>query len=212
MKSFNPIFKETIELLLAGKVICETSAPESFQYFFAGEHQQEAENYLAQIGRSLLYTKDQKGFYAAINTPNKKDLRAIKERFREVAGNLEGFVVLLRMFKGLSPSSRPITASETIRESTLLDAITDSPSLQDQLDDVIHKLKISQKGVQHKTKLKALLSYLEKHDYLKSWGKSGITYRATANWSLLYDQMEFIQQYEAIPLRDEQANAQTEII
>ncbi len=200
--SCNPLFKECVEKLLLGKVICETSSPDIFGFLVMNGNKKDVSDYIQRIGLDLSMTKDMKGYYGSIAEPSSGDKKSIRSRFDHVAKSLEGLVLLMRMLKSLSPRSRPINAMDVLKESTLIKAIEDAPSLEGQLNEVTLKLKIGKSG-QSKAKVSALLKYLEQHEYLAPQDKNGLQYKATAKWSLLYDQLEFIQKNESIPLKED---------
>ena len=200
--SCNPLFKECIEKLLLGKVICEISSPDILAFLVINGNKEDVSDYIQRIGLELSMTKDMKGYYASLTDPSSGDKQSIKSRFNHVVKSLEGLILLMRMMKSMSPSSRPINAMDELKESTLIKAIEDAPSLEGQLNEVTSKLKIGKSG-RSKAKVSALLKYLEQHEYLMSQDKAGLRYKATAKWSLLYDQLEFIQKNESIPLGEE---------
>jgi len=200
--SCNPLFKECIEKLLLGKVICETSSPDVFGFLVMNGNRKDVSDYIQRVGLNLSMTRDMKGYYGAIAEPNSGDKQSIRTRFNHVVKSLEGLILLMRMLKSMSPRSRPINVMDILKESTLTAAIEDAPSLEGQLNEVALKLKIGKTGGP-KAKISSLLKYLEQHEYLTPQDKNGLQYKATAKWSLLYDQLEFIQKNESIPLKED---------
>jgi len=200
--SCNPLFKECVEKLLLGKVICETSSPDIFGFLVMNGNKKDVSDYIQRIGLNLSMTKDMKGYYGSIAEPSSGDKKSIRSRFDHVAKSLEGLILLMIMLKSMSPRSRPINAMDSLNESTLTAAIEDAPNLEGLLNEVTLKLKIGQSGGP-KSKISALLKYLDQQEYLSPQDKHGLLYKATAKWSLLYDQLEFIQKNESIPLKED---------
>jgi hypothetical protein len=192
-------FENCIEILLSGEVICEVSDSDLFRYFLKREKYEHVEKYLYQIGRKITKTRDGAGFYCVYNDiSNPKHSKAAKRQLEIAQESFEGLIIWLRLARRVEPDSRPIEAGSRLVESELLAAIEGSSSLKDQLDEVAHRLKRDQKSIESKVKLRGVLKYLSDNGFLKGIGGSGSVYIATAKWSLLYDQLDFLAQYEGI--------------
>ena len=100
------------------------------------------------------------------------------------------------MVRNIDSDSRPIDAGTRLNESELLAAIEESSSLSTQLENIAHKFKKGGKSSESKVKLQTVIQYLSDQQYLMPIGSSGSVYIATAKWSLLYDQLEFIRSHE----------------
>tara|TARA_R110001583_G_scaffold17575_4_gene70903 strand:- start:680 stop:1330 length:651 start_codon:yes stop_codon:yes gene_type:complete len=190
-------FEETINRMLEQKVICETIDPDLFGYLSNQNHRDEVDNFLHKIGRQTARTNDSRGFYCVFSKLDTKSKRSIAQRqFDNVTVNLEGLIGWLRLVRNIDSDSRPIDAGTRLNESELLAAIEESSSLSTQLENIAHKFKKSGKSSETKIKLLNVMQYLTEQQYLHPIGSSGSVYIATAKWSLLYDQMEFIRSHE----------------
>jgi hypothetical protein len=89
-------------------------------------------------------------------------------------------------------------AGHRLNESELLQAIEESTALNSQLDDIASRFKIQSKALESKSKLRTIIKYLTDSEYLKVLGSTGSVFIATAKWSLMYDQLEFVLQYEGV--------------
>ena len=119
-----------------------------------------------------------------------------QRQFENVTVNLEGLVSWLRLIRNIDSDSRPIEAGTRLNESELLAAIEESSSLSAQLENIAHKFKKSGKSAEAKFKLQNVMQYLCDQQYFTAIGSSGSVYIATAKWSLLYDQLQFIRSHE----------------
>lgn len=81
-----------------------------------------------------------------------------------------------------------------IKLSDLLASIESSKQLELQLADITAKLGRQTKEA--KKQLHSLVEFLENDGYLHSVSSTGALYKATAKWSLLYDQLEYIGKYQ----------------
>ncbi|AXQ98784.1 hypothetical protein [Pseudoalteromonas piscicida] len=97
-----------------------------------------------------------------------------------------------------------------LHESELLSAIEESSSLNLQLDNIAHQFNRAQKSTEVKSKLRSILNFLENEKYFTSIGNTGSVYIATAKWSLIYDQLEFIRMYDGFE-EEEPVEQQTEL-
>ncbi len=192
-------FENCIEALLNQNIVCEVFNSDSFSYLDIQDNEESVNNFLHRIGRKVARTKDRKGFYCVFNSIDDKAKRnAVERHFEYIIVNLEGLIDWLRLVRNADHESRPVEAGMRINESELLAAIEESSSLKLQLDNIAHKFKRAQKSTEAKAKLRSILQYLVDEKYLTSIGSSGAVYLATAKWSLIYDQLEFIKLYEGI--------------
>ncbi len=192
-------FGECVRALLSGKVICQETDEILFQYLEDELHKSDIRDFLARLDLTLGQTRDRAGYFCAYADPEDKAAkRAIRSQFERLLKEMEGLVAWLILLRSTQDDSRPLKAGDLLREAELLEAIEASPELQKRLEDVVHHLGVLRSGQNAKGMLNSILKHLVKHDYLKEVG-AGSHYRATAKWSLLYDQLEFIRQHEDMP-------------
>jgi hypothetical protein len=205
-------FESCIEALLNGEVLCEVTEAELYRYLSDHENLNSIQKYLHQIGRKVITTRDKAGFFCAYrDLSNPKHRAAVKRQFEGTQGTFEGLILWLRLVRRTDSDSRPIEAGYRLMESELLAAIEGSASLNSQLDEIAHRLRRDQKSIESKTKLRGILKYLTDNGFLKSIGGSGAVYIATAKWSLIYDQLDFICQFEGIELSEPKSEVQKEM-
>ena len=192
-------FEHCIEALLNQNIVCEVSNSDCFSYLDTPDNEESVNNFLHRIGRKVARTRDRKGFYCVFSSIEDKTKRnAVEKHFEYIIINLEGLIDWLRLVRNADHESRPIEAGMRVKESELLAAIEESSSLKLQLENIAHKFKRAQNSTETKTKLRSILQHLVDEKYLTSIGGSGSVYIATAKWSLIYDQLEFIKLYEGI--------------
>ncbi|MEZ9140515.1 MULTISPECIES: condensin complex protein MksE [unclassified Shewanella] len=205
-------FESCIETLLNGDVVCEASQPELYRYLLDHENLNSIQKFLHQIGRKIITTRDKAGFFCAYkDLSNPKHRADVKRQFEIIQASFEGLILWLRLVRRTDPDSRPIEAGYRLLESELLAAIEDSASLNSQLDEIAHRLRRDHKSTESKSKLRGILKYLTEHGFLISVGGSGAVYIATAKWSLVYDQLDFICQFEGIDTSQPKDEVQKEM-
>jgi len=205
-------FESCIEALLNGDVLCEVTQPELYRYLLEEENLNSIQKFLHQISKKIITTRDKTGFFCAYkDLSNPKHRAAVKREFEVVQASFEGLILWLRLVRRTDPDSRPIEAGYRLMESELLAAIEDSASLNSQLDEISHRLRRDQKSIESKAKLRGVLKYLTDNGFLISVGGSGAVYIATAKWSLVYDQLDFICQFEGVDLSETKGEVQKEM-
>lgn len=210
---FNALFELTVSRLLDQQVICGITTPECYRFLQDEQHQNEVDQYLHRIGRSVSRTRDHLGFYCVYNHINDAKKRAATlKHFESFVVDLEGIIDWLRLVRATHPEARPLEAGMPLNESFLLAAIEESSSLTLQLEKIAQSLKRGGKSLAASVKLKSVLAYLKDHGYLKPMGTTGTQYTATAKWSLLYDQLEFIHQYDKLDEPDSDDSHQIDLL
>lgn len=210
---FNALFELTVTRLLDQDVICEIMTPESYRFLQDEQHQHEVEQYLHRIGRSVSRTSDRLGFYCIYNQiDDPKKRAATLKHFETFVVDLEGIIDWLRLVRATHPEARPLEAGMPLNESSLLGAIEESSSLKLQLEKISQSFKRGGKSLEASVKLKSVLAYLKDNGYLKPMGTTGTQYVATAKWSLLYDQLEFIRQYDKLGETDSEDSHQIDLL
>lgn len=196
--SFDPLFRGTVEQLITGVIICPVTEPEKFDYLADSVSIDKVQHYLAQIGRGLSCTRDGNGYYAVALDLDDKGTRArIRNEFERITGQWEPLIRWLRMSQQVATDKHPIAFNDTVSEGDWLKAIEASSALQEELEIICLKMQIK-KAQDARQRLRALFEKLQKDGFLKSKGPSGALFQATARWSLLKDQMEFVTQQEGI--------------
>lgn len=211
--SYSPLFEDVIMKLLSQTVICELSHPECFRFVEQPHNQEQIDKHLHAIGRHLGKTSDRLGYFCAYNVVDTtKKRNQIQKQFESFVVDLEGIIDWLRLIRSVNKDSRPLVAGMQLKESELLAAIEESNSLKLLLESISQKLKTGGKSTEARAKLTAVLKYLVEQRYLKAMGGTGTQFVATAKWSLLYDQLEFIRSYDAIEIAQDDNNQQQELL
>ena len=192
---------------MSKKVICEYAYPVEHAFLSTSINLTEMNEYLFKISKKVVKTSDGLGLrcvYIDVDCAEKK--RSVQKDFEELTQVLEGLVTWLRLARHIDVDSRPIMAGSILFESDLLAAIEESQPLASQLELIAKKLKRAQKSIESKTKLSSVLGYLVNEGYLLNKAGTGSIYQATAKWSLLYDQLEFLAKAEGMLDVEEEAS------
>ena len=206
-------FEECVTALLNGEVICHVSAPELFRFldsdtsFNLGKTTtaEVVDEYLSKIGRGLAKTQDSQGYYCVYKNIDDNDKQKMaKERFTVVANQFDGLVNFFRLERGCKADPRPICCGDNVKLSDLLSAIENSETMQKQLTDIANSFGVGMTASKLQNTLNSVLKYLVKEKYLIQIGNVGSIYKATAKWSLLYDELEYIHSFDGFEIEKAQ--------
>lgn len=210
----NNAFKDTIETLLSGHIICSVSHPDLYRFMQGEGNEAEVNNYLSKMDKGVATTSDKSGIYCVYNDLDDKEVKkVIAKQFKELAVNWEALLEWLKMSRELSVDAKSLAHGDTLRESELLSAIEGSSRLQDDLSRVIEKFNIKTGGARTASdRLTRLLEYLRTSGFLIRQSES--VYKCTARWSLLSDQMSYVRVQDNIlndKLAEEAGDEQEEL-
>lgn len=192
-------FENTVTALLSGRVICAISHEEEHSYLRDERRFEDVDSYLHRMGRRVRRTSDGQGFYLVYNALDNGHQKEVQQHFNTFVGKLDGLIAWLRLSRGVMGEAKPMEYGEVIRESELLGAIEESAPLEAQLSVVAQKLNPNSSKQNAKGKLSSVLNYLRDEQFLVlTGGRAGTVYRATAKWSLLYEQLNFIRQHDGL--------------
>lgn len=193
----NSTFRDTVEALLEGKLICEVSEPLLCQYLNSDESLERVNLYLSKLDRGVAKTVDRNGFYCVYSDIESSEVRKkLTRQFEHLATRWEALLLWLRFTRQISVNSHPMGYKEILKESELLGAIENSASLQSELEDITNRFQTKGRAGGPRTRLTGLLEYLCAEGFLVE--RSPSTYLGTARWSMLQDQMEFIREQDGI--------------
>ncbi len=189
------LFARCAELLLEKKVICYFSHPRLFAYLQDTANLDALNQFLSQLERRAVRSSDGAGIYcvytAAHDDP--EALNEIRKQFEQDELLFRPLVNFLHLIRTLEDRGRPLTAGDEVRESELLGALEHFPNLGEQLKDIARGFGYKKSDTDGRTMLRHVLNYLADEGYLvKQPGSSGSVFRATARWSVLYDELEFL--------------------
>ena len=76
--------------------------------------------------------------------------------------------------------------------------------MQKQLTDIANSFGVGMTASKLQNTLNSVLKYLVKEKYLIQIGNVGSIYKATAKWSLLYDELEYIHSFDGFEIEKAQ--------
>ena len=194
-------FAHCIERLLAGEIIDAWLDKSLFTDLCQPENLQEVNLFLAKMNRECVSSNDGNGYYCAYLNIDQPDIRkTIQRQFNDFVAKIEIIVQWLRLCRNLTDGSKPIEYGDSISKGQLLTGVEQSQLSNEQLKTLAQKIGKQSVSTNASDQLQFVLDYLVNEKYLILSGHdAGTTYRATAKWSLFYEQLEYISACEQIP-------------
>lgn len=194
-------FGECIERLLRGEIIDAWLDKSLYSDLCQPDHLQEVNHFLSRLNRNCVRSNDGNGFYCAYFDIESLEVRKIIQRqFNDFVSKIEPLVQWIRLCRTLTNDSRPIEYGDVISKGQLLTSVEQSHLGSEQLKKLAQKIGKQSTSTNASDQLQYVLSYLQEEKYLILAGHdAGTTYRATAKWSLFYEQLEYISACEQIP-------------
>jgi hypothetical protein len=194
-------FGECIERLLRGEIIDIWLDKSLYSDLCQPDNLQEINHFLSRLNRNCVRSNDGNGFYCAYLDIESLEIRKIIQRqFNDFVSRIEPIVQWIRLCRTLTNDSKPIEYGDVISKGQLLTSVEQSHLGSEQLKKLAQKIGKQSMSTNASDQLQYVLSYLQEEKYLILAGHdAGTTYRATAKWSLFYEQLEYISACEHIP-------------
>lgn len=194
-------FANCIEQLLRGEIIDIWVDKSLYTDLCQPDNIDEVNAYLSRLNRMCVRSNDGNGFYCSyLNIDHPEIHKTIQRQFNEFISKIEAIVQWIRLCRTLTNDSKPIEYGDVISKGPLLTNVEQSQLASEQLKKLAQKLGKQSTSTNASDQLQFVLNYLQEEKYLILAGHdAGTTYRATAKWSLFYEQLEYISACEQIP-------------
>lgn len=195
------MFTQVVTALLKGDMICEETLPGGYAFLEDSRHREAVGDYLMRLDRAVRATSDQRGYFCAyVRADDPETVTAARRTFRLVANDLEALVQWLRLARDCHPTSRPLEAGMDVYESEFLGCIEQSPELAHALNDLTKHALFKSSASAGRGQLGYVFNKLVEKGYFIRLDSAGTRFRATAQWSYLYDVLSFLCAHERLEL------------
>lgn len=192
-------FADIAKMLINGQFICEYSHPDDYSFLLKPGMADEMTAYLEKMEFTLSTPQEGNGFYCSYLFP-KNNQTDLKRQFTEIISSLSPLVSFLTLVQQTSGDDDIIRPGDIIRMTELQGVIEDTAALSTQLDKIVRHSLFKSSSPTVEGKLKQIFNRLIEMDYLASSNPAHQIYTATAKWSLLIDQIRFINDTEQLSL------------
>lgn len=192
-------FSNVAQALMQGTFVCQYSHPDLYAYLQKPPHLTEMERYLGKLGLTLSQLNDGEGYYCSYQQPQEY-LPELKQQFKNIIESLKPLVSFLRLIQQATNNDDVIRAGDLLRLAEIQSIVENSPPLDQQLNKIVGANLFKSSSVAIDGKLKQVFKRLLELDYLTQANPTRQIYQATSKWTLLQEQIDFINDVEKLSL------------
>lgn len=192
-------FANVAQALMQGVFICQYSHPDFYAYLQKEQLLIEMEQYLHKIGLVLSKLNETEAYYCSYKQP-KSHLNELKLQFKTIIESLKPLVSFLTLIQQANNDDDVVRAGNILRLADIQIKIENSRFLEQQLNKIISHSLFKSTSTDINGKLKQLFRRLLEMDYLIQTNPNKQIYQATAKWTLLQEQIDFINDAEKLSL------------
>ena len=185
--------------LLAGKFLCETTAPEAFRALEEDAMRNDVDAYLRRIGRRLACTAGGYTYYMAFERIGTDERTEVKRLFAEIKHELRPMVNFLKFVMQALRNEEAPSPGERIDYPTILGAVTAHPQLVDELRNFAALGRdFTAADSTPRAMLDKVFGQVVKNGYLVQLDRDREVYAFTGKLDFLLEVIEFLMANEKI--------------
>ncbi|WP_019615136.1 hypothetical protein [Psychromonas ossibalaenae] len=206
------MFKQTVEQLLTGAVICETAFADEFEYLKAPENSLRVEDFLANLDRNLTYLDSADAYYCTFQQVDQDNSAELTALFSDIRSSFRPMVEFLELLLTASQTDLPLRAKSVVNINELFDPFEHDQTLREQLRRLTSIKPFKTNKVETREQLVLIFQKLEETGYLVRKNAGSSRYYATARFDLIYLLIEFLNDSERVELPESEQQQQEELL
>lgn len=206
------MFKQTLQQLLTGAVICETAYPEEFEYLKVGSNSERVDDFLQNLDRNLTHLDSADAYYCTFQKVDQSNNGELTALFSEMRAVFRPLVEFLDLLLTASHADLPLRAKSVVNINTLFDPFEQDQTLRDQLRRLTLIKPFKTNKVETREQLVMVFQKLEEMRYLVRKNSGSSRYYATAKFDLIYLLIEFLNDSEKVELPEDTQHQQEELL
>jgi hypothetical protein len=206
------MFKQTVQLLLTGQIICETAYADEFAYLQGSENNQRVSDFLANLERDLTYLDSADAYYCTFQQVDQSNSSELSALFSEVRSNFRPLVEFLELLLTASQTDLPLRAKSVVNINELFDPFEHDQTLREQLRRLTAIKPFKTNKLESREQLVFVFQKLEEMGYLVRKNSGSSRYYATARFDLIYLLIEFLNDSERVELPENEQQQQEELL
>ena len=206
------MFKQSVQQLLSGAVICETAFPDEYLFLQAQSNQDRVTDFLSNLDRQLTYLDAADAFYCTFNEVDNNNHAELSALFTEIRGMFRPLVEFLELILTASQTDLPIHAKSIININELFDPFEHDQTLREQLRHLTAVKPFKTNKLESREQLVFVFHKLEELGYFVRKNAGSSRYFATARFDLVYQLIEFLNDSEQIELPETIEQQQEELL
>lgn len=206
------MFKQTVEKLLTGGIICETAFAEQFEYLRVVENRERIEDFLSNLDRDLTYLESADAYYVTFQQVDQDNSSELTQLFLEVRSSFRPLVEFLELLLTATQTDLPLRAKSMVNINTLFDPFEHDQTLRDQLHRLTAIKPFKTNKLESREQLVFIFHKLEEMGYFVRKNSGSSRYYATAKFDLIYLLIEFLNDSERVELPETMEQTQEELL
>ena len=206
------MFKQTVQHLLTGAVICETAFADEFEYLQADENNQRVSDFLANLDRDLTYLESADAYYCTFQQVDQTNSSELSALFSEIRSSFRPLVEFLELLLTACQTDLPLRAKSVVNINELFDPFEHDQTLREQLRRLTSIKPFKTNKLETREQLVFIFQKLEETGYLVRKNAGSSRYYATARFDIIYLLIEFLNDSERVELPENEAQQQEELL
>ena len=206
------MFKQTVQKLLTGDIICETAFSDQFEYLSLTENRERVEDFLSNLDRNLTFLESADAYYATFQHVDKENSDELTQLFLDIRGAFRPLVEFLELLLTATQTDLPLRAKSMVNINQLFDAFEHDQTLREQLRQLSSIKPFKTNKLESREQLVFIFQKLEEMGYLVRKNSGSSRYYGTARFDLIYLLIEFLNDSERVELPEEIEQEQEELL
>ncbi|WP_159820323.1 hypothetical protein [Colwellia sp. 20A7] len=206
------MFKQSIQKLLCGAVICQTAYEAEYLYLKAESHNDKVNDFLSNLDRKLTYLDSADAYYCTFNQVDESNHSELSSLFSEMRGTFRPLVEFLDLLLTATQADLPIRAKSVININELFEPFEHDQTLSEQLNRLTSIKPFKTNKTETREQLVTIFQKLEEMNYFVRKNSGSSRYYATARFDLIYLLIEFLNDAELVSLPEQEKSQQDELL
>jgi len=206
------MFKQTVQKLLTGEIICETAFADQFEYLSSSENRARVEDFLSNLDRNLTYLESADAYYLTFQQVEQENSGELTQLFLEVRSSFRPLVEFLELLLTATQTDLPLRAKSMVNINALFDPFEHDQILREQLHRLSAVKPFKTNKLESREQLVFIFQKLEEMGYLVRKNAGSSRYYATARFDLIYLLIEFLNDSERVELPESIEQTQEELL
>ena len=206
------MFKESIQKLLCGAVICQTAFEAEYLYLKAESHNDKVNDFLSNLDRKLTYLDSADAYYCTFTQVDENNHHELSVLFSEMRGIFRPLVEFLDLLLSATQADLPIRAKAILNINELFEPFEHDQTLSEQLRRLTSIKPFKTNKTETREQLVTVFQKLEEMDYFVRKNVGSSRYYATARFDLIYLLIEFLNDAELVSLPEQEQSQQEELL
>lgn len=206
------MFKQTIQQLLTGAIICETAFSDELQFLKIVDNYQRVADFLDNLDRNLTYLDSADAFYCTFQSVDQDNSIELSLLFNEMRNSFRPLVEFLDLLLTASQTDLPLRAKSMVNINALFDPFENDQTLREQLRRLTSIKPFKTNKLEAREQLVFIFQKLEEMGYLVRKNTGSSRYYATARFDVIYLLIEFLNDSESVELPETEQQQQEELL